>query len=88
MRRINKFNALISDKKKIINDINRKNKILINQINKFEKDQMYIADNMIDATIDYNTRKINNEKYKLIKINKIEQETKYINYNLVTLSAQ
>ena len=49
---------------------------------------MYIVDDMIDAIIDYITRKINNEKHKLIKINETEQETKYINYNFITLSAQ
>ena len=49
---------------------------------------MYIVDDMIDAIIDYITCKINNERYKLIRINKIEQKTKYFNYNLVALGAQ
>ena len=79
---------MISDEKKIVNDVNRKNKILINQMNKFKKNQMYIADDMIDAIIDYITHKINNERYKLIKINWTEQRTKYINHNFVALSAQ
>ena len=48
---------------------------------------MYIAGDMIGAIIDYITRKIINEKYKLIEINKIEQETKYFNHNFVALSA-
>ena len=43
---------------------------------------------MINAIINYITRKINNERYKLIKINETEQETKYINHNFVALSAQ
>ena len=37
LRRIDKFNALISDEKKIVNDVNKENKILINQMNKFKK---------------------------------------------------
>ena len=37
LRRIDKFNALISNEKKIVNDVTRKNKILINQMNKFKK---------------------------------------------------
>ena len=36
LRRIDKFNVLISNEKKIVNEINRKNKILINQMNKFK----------------------------------------------------
>ena len=57
-------------------------------MNKFKKNQMYIAGDMIGAIIDYIRRKINNERYKLIKINEIEQETKYFNHNFITLSAQ
>ena len=88
LRRIDKFNALISNEKKIINDINRKNKILISQMNKFKKNRVYIVNDIIDAIIDYITCKINNVKHKLIKINETEQETKYINHNFITLSAQ
>ena len=88
MRRIDKFNALISDEKKIVNDVNRENKVLINQINKFKRNQVYIVGDMIGAIIDYIMCKINNERYKLIKIDETEQETKYINHSLVTLSAQ
>ena len=88
MRRINKFNALISDEKKIVNDVNRENNKFINLMNKFKKDRICIIDDMIDAIIDYIIRKINNERYKCIKTNKIEQRTKYINHNFVILSAQ
>ena len=88
LRRIDKFNALISNEKKIVNDVNRENKILISQMNKFKKNQVYIAGDMIDAIIDYITRKINNKRYKLIKTNETEQGIKYINHNFVTLNAQ
>ena len=37
LRKIDKFNALISDEKKIINDVNRKNNEFINLMNKFKK---------------------------------------------------
>ena len=37
LRRIDKFNALISGEKKIVNDINRKNNEFINLMNKFKK---------------------------------------------------
>ena len=49
---------------------------------------MCIVDDMIDAIINYITRKINNERYKLIKINETEQKTKYINHNFVALNVQ
>ena len=64
MRRINKFNALISGGKKIINDVNRKNNEFINLMNKFKKNRVCIAGDMIDAIIDHIIRKINNERYK------------------------
>ena len=64
LRRIDKFNALISDEKKIVNDVNRKNNEFINLMNKFKRNRMCIAGDMIDAIIDYIIRKINNERYK------------------------
>ena len=57
-------------------------------MNKFKRNQMYIVGDRIGAIINYITCKINNRRYKLIKIDKTEQKTKYINHSLVALSAQ
>ena len=88
MRKIDKFNALILDQRKIINNVNRKNNNLFRLFNKFQVNRIYIVDNIIKTIVDYITRKKNDNCLKMIKVNKIEQETKYINDNMIVLSAR
>ena len=64
LRKINKFNALISDGKKIVNDVNQENNKFINLMNKFKRNRMCIISDMIDAIIDYIIYKINKKRYK------------------------
>ena len=61
LRRINKFNALISNERKIVNDVNRENNESIDLMNKFKKNRMCIVGDMINAIIDHIICKINNE---------------------------
>ena len=72
MRRIDKFNALISDGRKVINDVNRKNNNSIRLLNKFRVNKIYMMSDMIEKIIDYITRKRNNKKLKMTKMNEIE----------------
>ena len=50
--------------------------------------EVNIIDDMIKTIVDYITRKRNNEWLKMIKMNEIKQETKYINYKIIALSAR
>ena len=50
--------------------------------------EINIVDDMIETIVDYITRKRNKEWLKMIKMNIIEQEIKYINYNMIALSAR
>ena len=88
MRKIDKFNASISDEEKIVNDVNRKINDSISLLNKFQMNEVNIIDDMIETIVDYITRERNKEWLKMIEMNIIEQGTKHINYNMIALSAR
>ena len=43
---------------------------------------------MIKTIVDYITRKKNDDCLKMMKVNEIEQETKYNNHSIIALSAE
>ena len=73
LRRIDKFNALISGGRKVINDVNRKNNNSIRLLNKFRVNKIYMMSDMIEKIIDYITRKRNNKKLKMTKMTKMNE---------------
>ena len=85
LRKIDKFNTLISDERKIINDVNRKNNNSIRLLNEFQVNRVYMVDDIIKTIVDYITRKKNNNCLKMMKMNEIEQEIKYNNHSMIAL---